>query len=148
MTPRGIFIAVAATGLTLCGCLESRHRMASTPTDVPPTPMPESKPTPTIPSPDNPMVIIFGFGEPDIGPAPLTVQFTISDPFMELVDPQVHWDFGDGSPPSDKRSPVHTYERPGKYVARVRVTDRGDSDEDTVDVNVKPPATVAPKVAP
>lgn len=86
------------------------------------------------------IVVIFGDGEPDVGPAPLTVEFSISDPFMRLKDPTFEWDFGDGSPRSNQRRPKHTYVKPGKYVAKVVVQDVADSDSDTVEIQVTEPA--------
>ena len=140
MRCRELLIALAATAVALGGCREcGKHRPVPTP--PPPTAtVGGATPIPTIASPDNPMVIMFGDGDPDIGPAPLTVQFSISDPYMAFLNPEYHWDFGDGSPPSNQRSPVHVYEHPGKYTAQVVVKDRGEEDEDTVDIVVEEPA--------
>lgn len=33
------------------------------------------------------------------------------------------WDFGDGSPPSNLRNPIHTYQAPGTYFVRLIVSD-------------------------
>jgi PKD repeat protein len=132
-------ILLAATAVTLCGCWDSGEQTPPAPS-VPQTPtVAGPEPTATIPSPDNPMVIILADGDPDVGPAPLTVQFMLSDPFMELIDPDIQWDFGDGSPPSNERNPKHVYERPGKYTARVVVKEFEDEDEDTLDIVVQEP---------
>jgi len=99
---------------------------------------PSAPPGAAVPQgPDEHVVIIFGDGNPDTGPAPLTVEFTVDDPLQQNIDPHYHWDFGDGSPPSDKRAPTHVYERPGRYTARITVTDNGKDDDDTVDIIVK-----------
>lgn len=59
--------------------------------------------------------------DPDIGPVPLTVQFsaTVED---EVARPLAfHWDFGDGA--QDAANPsVHTYRTPGTYTATLTVT--------------------------
>ena len=119
MKPTTFLIALAvATAVTLYGCSDSKEQTPPpapvTPTIVGPTSTPTASgptPTATISSPDDPLVIIFGDAEPDIGPAPLSVQFSLSDPYMYLIDPEIEWDFGDGSPPSNKRNPKHVYER-------------------------------------
>lgn len=136
---RALLIAGACTVLVLAGGCRGREQTAGSLTPPPEKVATGSEPTPTTSSPDDPVVLIFGDGDPDIGPAPLTVQFSVSDPFMELMNPVYEWDFGDGSPASDQRSPKHVYERPGKYTARVRVTEFGDEDEDTVDIVVEEP---------
>lgn len=85
---------------------------------------------------DEPIIVVFADAEPDFGEAPLAVQFRVMDPYNHLVDPTFHWDFGDGQT-SDKRSPSHTYEKPGEYTAKLKVADRGGEDEDEVEISVE-----------
>jgi len=55
---------------------------------------------------------------PDVGPAPLTVQFTdASSAGVTSWD----WDFGDGSPHSSDMNPEHTYTMPGEYAVTLSV---------------------------
>lgn len=48
------------------------------------------------------------------------------------------WDFGDGSAPVHEQNPVHTYEKPGTYKARVSLVDDAhdahDADEAPITV--------------
>lgn len=136
---KGRVFLTAATGAVavLTGC---RGCGPQTPPPPPPTAtVASAAAVPTIASPYDRVIVVWGDGEPDVGPAPLTVQFSVSDPHMTLKEPQYNWDFGDGSPPSDKQSPKHVYERPGKYTAHLTVTDGGAVDDDTVDIVVEEP---------
>jgi putative BNR repeat neuraminidase/concanavalin A-like lectin/glucanase superfamily protein/PKD domain-containing protein len=61
--------------------------------------------------------------EPSVrsGPVPLPVHFSSR---AEDDDPlQWEWDFGDGSPPSHVPDASHEYEAPGRYFAKMTVTD-------------------------
>lgn len=82
-------------------------------------------------------LIVWASGEPDSGPAPLEVTFS-AESLEEVFDnPTYEWDFGDGSPVSKEAAPVHTYEKPGQYTARVKVTQadgRSGQDETWVEV--------------
>lgn len=86
--------------------------------------------------PDAPIIVVFAEAEPDSGAAPLTVQFSIRDPYNHLIEPTFHWDFGDGNT-SDKRSPSHTYTTAGDYTVKLKVADRGGTDEDEVEISVE-----------
>lgn len=78
--------------------------------------------------------------DPDRGDAPLTVQFTAEVYEGDAArDPQFVWDFGDGSRPAKGETTRHTYRNPGRYVARVQVSDRfGRRGEDEVEISVEP----------
>jgi len=82
-------------------------------------------------------LIVWVSGEPDSGPVPLAVTFS-AESLEEVFDnPSYEWDFGDGSPISKEAAPVHTYEKPGQYTARVTVTQvdgRSGQDETWVEV--------------
>ena len=77
----------------------------------------------------------------DEGPAPLTVHFSCGfPPVDEPVNPKFEWDFGDGSPKSREQNPKHTYKKPGRYKAVVRVTDDADqTGNDAFDIEVTTP---------
>lgn len=133
-----MFAATVAVA-TLCGCRGCGKQVPPPPTPVPPTAtVVKAAPTSAAAESEQRPIIVFCEGEPDSGPAPLRVEFTASDPFMNIEEPKYHWDFGDGSPPSDERKPVHVYERPGRYTAHLTVTDiHGMEDEDTTEVVVE-----------
>ena len=91
-----------------------------------PTPIPTN--TPTIPLP------IAGFTQ-DItsGNAPLVVKFT------DLSQGQItthSWDFDDGGN-SSKRNPTHTFNTPGLYTVKLKVTGPGGKSNVTRQINVK-----------
>lgn len=84
------------------------------------------------------------------GTAPLTVAFDGSQSY----DPEggvliIAWDFGDGSLGTDELSPVHVYNLPGQYVARLTVIDdAGQSDRDSIVITVDWPTNNAPVASP
>jgi hypothetical protein len=67
-------------------------------------------------------LIVWASSEPDSGPAPLSVTFTVESLEEGFIDATFEWDFGDGSPVSKEAGPTHTYEKPGEYTARVKIT--------------------------
>jgi PKD repeat protein len=75
--------------------------------------------------------------EPEDGEAPLKVQLTAKltggkPPYS------VRWVFGDKTPESAERNPVHTYAAPGLYTVELYALDStGDDDEDDIDVTVE-----------
>jgi PKD repeat protein len=77
--------------------------------------------------------------DPDIGNAPLNVEFTamLNDELPQPVSFQ--WDFGDGS--RDFTNPAHhTYREPGQYTASVLVTNGlGQIARRELDIQVDPP---------
>ncbi len=51
-----------------------------------------------------------------------------------------HWDFGDGTPPSNEAKPTHTYTESGVYTAKLTVTDSlGLTAETTIKISVAVP---------
>src|SRR5205814_2140884 len=78
--------------------------------------------------------------------APVTVQFTGSgstDPDGDQLS--YSWDFGDGSAPSTKANPKHTYDNHGLYRAQLTVNDgrgRTSTDQVTITVGNPPTATI------
>ncbi len=75
--------------------------------------------------------------EPDFGPPPLTVHFTVDYECTEGSG-TISWDFGDGASPSNETNPTHTYQTAGDYVAIAKVTTSdGASTTDEVDIEVE-----------
>ena len=77
--------------------------------------------------------------DPDSGEVPLHVTFSVEALLdRELNQPTYTWDFGDGSPQSHEVNPQHTYEKPGDYLATVRmVTKTGERGWDEVDIEAE-----------
>lgn len=78
--------------------------------------------------------------EPDYGPAPLTVKFTVESlAKKEIPGPKYYWDFGDGTR-SNEPNPVHVYQKPGEYEVRLVIKDAyGVTGWDEIDVDVESP---------
>jgi PKD repeat protein len=73
---------------------------------------------------------------PDYGPPPLAVAFTVEAECGQGVT--YKWDFGDGSPPSAEPNPTHTYTKDGDYTVTVTVTGpNGATSLDELDVFVE-----------
>lgn len=92
------------------------------------------KPAPT-PTPR--FIFVFIDADIEVGEPPLTVKFGTWDPYQSLIRPTYRWDFGDGSPISTERSPVHVFEKPGNYDVKLFVEDGGITDEDSVEIQVR-----------
>lgn len=103
-----------------------------------PAPQPQADAAEEAGDPDK-VIIIFIEADTEVGPAPLRVKFTVYDPYQRLERPEYRWDFGDGSPGSTERSPIHVYEKPGDYEAKLVVTDDGATDEDSTEIQVEEP---------
>jgi PKD repeat protein len=88
--------------------------------------------------------------DPASGDDPLVVDFDASGSTDPNDDPLTYaWDFGDGNGQFDDAfevAPTHTYDAPGQYAARVRVSDgRGGTDTAQITINVandEPTATI------
>ncbi len=90
---------------------------------------------------DEDSLVLLAEGDPEDGPAPLTVKFMVESLIEDEMDnPQYKWDFGDGSPISTEASPTHTYEKVGSYTATIRIVDaKGELGWDEVDVEAEEP---------
>lgn len=89
--------------------------------------------------PGNESPIVTASANPTSGAAPLAVSFTASasDPDGSIVS--YLWEFGDGQT-SNLQSPMHTYQTPGTYPAKVTVTDNvGATASKTLNINVSGP---------
>ena len=75
--------------------------------------------------------------EPDFGPPPLKVQFETE---IDCTGSPVtySWDFGDGKTGGNEANPSHVYEKPGEYVAVVKVkAPDGGEGEDEIDITAE-----------
>ena len=102
-------------------------------------------PAPTLTEEDKALLkklLLHLSAEPDYGPAPLTVQFSLEHFETDTpVKPKYTWDFGDGSKKSHEQNPKHTYKKPGKYKAIIKVTDAvGQAGEEDLPIEVVKPA--------
>jgi len=80
---------------------------------------------------------VIGDADPDFGPPPLTVHFTV-DYECTADHATVKWNFGDGSTIPGETAPTHTYNRVGDYVATVIVTTPdGLTASDEIDISVE-----------
>jgi uncharacterized membrane protein len=86
-------------------------------------------------------LLLFPDADPDEGPPPLTVHFTVEIyEGDEAKNPKFDWEFGDGSPVSHEQNPTHTYKRAGEYKAQVKASDAtGRSGNDEVPISVEAP---------
>ena len=140
-----IVIAVAG-GMNLAG-----RDMAIAGEAPPPEAGKAPPPAPTLTEEDEALLkklLLHVSAEPDYGPAPLTVQFTVEHFATDNpVKPKYTWDFGDGSKKSREQNPKHTYKKPGKYKAVIKVTDAvGQAGEDDLPIEVvKPEDYVKPE---
>jgi hypothetical protein len=115
---------------------------AAGPEGAPPAPAAEQAPAAQAPEeaeeidPDADCFVILD-ADPDYGPAPLKVQFS-ADVDCASGEPKYLWNFGDGSPTSAEKSPVHTYTKVGEYPASITVTGpSGGTDSDELDILVE-----------
>jgi len=131
--------------MAVVGCVSIARRSAASAVEAPPPP-----PTPT--EEDKALLkklLLHLSAEPDYGPAPLTVQFSLEHFETDTpVKPKYTWDFGDGSKKSHEQNPKHTYKKPGKYKVIIKVTDAvGQAGEDDLPIEVvKPEDYVKPEV--
>ena len=81
--------------------------------------------------------------QPNAGTVPLTVSFT--DQSTGQITSWA-WTFGDGGT-SSQQNPVHVYQAPGTYTARLTVTGPGGSDTTTRTITVRPEQSIL-RIAP
>lgn len=147
--PFAVFLLSAL--LTLAGC-QSCQETSSPPAKPAQKAAPQAKPAAgggeqmeAVPAEDDEVdedaLVLLAEGDPEDGEAPLTVKFFVESLIEdEMHNPQYKWDFGDGSPISSEASPTHVYEKPGSYVATIRIVDgKGDLGWDEVDIDVEEP---------
>jgi hypothetical protein len=107
---------------------------APAPQQAPPA---QQKPAAQVPAtPAQPEVDCFVLvdAEPDFGPPPLKVQFETE---IDCTGSPVtySWDFGDGKTGGNEANPTHVYDKPGEYVAVVKVkAPDGGEGEDEIDI--------------
>ena len=137
---RSVVIAIAVAGcVSLAGCSTAIAVEAP-----PPEAGKAPPPAPTLTEEDKALLkklLLHLSAEPDYGPAPLTVQFSLEHFETDTpVKPKYTWDFGDGSKKSHEQNPKHTYKKPGKYKVIIKVTDAvGQAGEDDLQIDVEKP---------
>lgn len=144
------FVALLATALAGCGSCESGTQTGQPsapppaqkerpPAEQPAPPAaqpPGEQPAATAPTPEADCFVLVD-AEPDFGEPPMKVQFETD---VECTGSPVtfSWDFGDGTKGGNEPNPVHVYEKPGEYVAVVKVTaPDGGEGEDEIDITVE-----------
>jgi hypothetical protein len=122
------------------GCSRSGEAPApvATPT-VAPAAAPKPAPQAAAAAAEEIVLITFIEADEEVGTAPLTVHFSVYDPYQQLQRPKYRWDFGDGSPISEERFPVHVFEKPGDYEVKLVVEEYGVTDEDSIEIQVRAP---------
>ena len=99
-------------------------------TSLPPPPPPQNQPPSLVAT-----------ANPTEGPSPLTVSFSASATDPDGSVTAYFWEFGDGQT-SAQQSPIHVYETPGIYIARVTATDnQGAYDSKLLTITVSSPNT-------
>lgn len=84
---------------------------------------------------------MLAFANREGGAAPLEVQFSAEGDCTDGTA-RFDWDFGDGSPATTGAQPIHTFEKPGTFKVKVKVTSDaipGAEDSDEVDLVVTAP---------
>ncbi len=138
-----VAVVLCATPLVVSGCRgcgEARQSVIGaaqpgrlTPAVVAVTPV-------EPPSTPDAACAVVGAPSVDEGVVPLEVHFT-AEGMCTAAQGTFTWDFGDGSAPGAEQNPVHVYQQPGSYTARVTLTDREhgveDSDESPIEVTAR-----------
>lgn len=80
-----------------------------------------------------PIPLITSFsGSPQVGPPPLTVNFTDTSDGTIYFPVSWEWNFGDGSPVDTTQNPTHTYTTVGSFTVSLSVMwNNGDGPTDT-----------------
>ncbi len=132
--------AVLITSASVSGCWWSDDA-ESPPAVVTPTPAPSAPQRSQAGGavPEGILLVLID-AEPERGAAPLSVDFGIYDPYQTLERPTYVWNFGDGSPESNERGPIHVFEKPGRYTVTLKIEDGGATDEDSVEIQVTEPS--------
>jgi hypothetical protein len=143
---RWVFLLFAAM---LTGCGSCGEKTTSAPAPAPPAPAaqqpaaPAQQPAaPAAPAAQAPATaaqpevdcFVLVDAEPDFGPPPLKVQFETE---IDCTGSPVtySWDFGDGKTGGNEANPTHVYDKPGEYVAVVKVkAPDGGEGEDEIDI--------------
>ena len=101
--------------------------------------------TVTVNSPENELPVAIVSATPEIGVAPLLIDFTGSASSDDKEIKSYLWDFKDGSS-SNEADPAHTFTAPGTYAVELTVEDsEGLTDANTVTITVDEPVNEPPK---
>lgn len=143
MRQRGRVAALLFSGAALLGgCGGCQNEAAPPPPAARPAAEKAAPPTappaaqlPAEPAAEEPDCFVIVDAEPDYGDAPLTVHFE-TDVDCTSSPVTYEWDFGDGEKGGNEANPTHVYSKYGEYVATVRVSIDGASNEDEIDISV------------
>jgi PKD repeat protein len=132
-----VMLACAGCNRTDSASSQPQAAAASTPTAQAPPATPRTTASAEMEGEGD--IELIADADPDSGEVPLHVRFSVEALLdQEANQPTYTWDFGDGSPPSHDASPEHTYEKPGDYLATVRlVTKTGERGWDEVDIEAE-----------
>lgn len=122
---------------------------ASPPAQSPPKPVQGNAPQAQAPAAAPPVqaeeakdaCALLIFSSVEGGPAPLSVQLTAEGDCTQGTA-RFEWDFGDGSPKATGDAVVHTFEKPGTYTVKGRITSSdlpGLEDVDDTEILVTSP---------
>lgn len=135
--------------LTGCGSCAPGEKTTAPPAPAPQAPAAQQPAAPAAPAAQPPAAqapataaqpevdcFVLVDAEPDFGPPPLKVQFETE---IDCTGSPVTytWDFGDGKTGGSEANPSHVYDKPGEYVAVVKVkAPDGGEGEDEIDITV------------
>ena len=120
--------------LTIFGVALLFASCGSTPGEEPAAPPPEraapAKPAADATAKPSNLLIAWIDEDESAGYAPHTVTF-IAEIKGGVPPYTIKWNFDDGSKPGTEATEVHTYDKPGRYLAELFVSDtRGEKDDD------------------
>lgn len=136
---RSRFVSLALLLAAAAGCSRSSEPEPAVPTPTVAASAQQPAAKPAEQPAEQKILIAFIEAEPEVGPAPLRVKFSVYDPYQRLERPTYRWNFGDGSPESSERFPEHVYAKPGDYEVTLVVEEDGATDEDSVEIQVEAP---------
>lgn len=129
--PQLVLAGVLSVLLLSSGCASCGKAVESPRTrELSPAHLAESA-TEAVRTPDDlsPACAVVALASVDEGPPPLLVQFTAEGLCTDAAGNYV-WNFGDDTPVSHERNPVHTYTEAGNFLARVTLADPANHAED------------------
>ncbi len=131
-----VIVVLGGALVSACGSAPSTEELPAAASAPAVEPAPVAEPAapaaqePVAPQQPERLLIAWMEEDEDAGYAPLTVRF-LSNVKGGVPPYTITWNFDDGSPPSAEPNPVHTYTKPGRYLAELFATDsRGEKDDD------------------
>jgi len=143
LTKLSLLYLFAAVAVAFQGCGGCHDR---TP-EAPPKPVqgnarkaPVRKEPAEVPPPKDACAVLI-FTDIDDGTAPLSTQLTAEGDCTQGTA-KIEWDFGDGSPKATGENIIHTFEKPGTYMVKAKITSDempGVEDSDDLEIVVNAP---------